>query len=297
MQLPDILLKNIHDHQKNTDAWLAALPDYLRKLESRWNIRVGDLVEDLSFNVVMFAEGDSGEAYILKLSPPGEDIFREVAALELYDGDGINRLVKVDTEGTALLLERLNPGVSFWRTEDDELATRTCAELLLRLWRPVEDVTKFRSLASWTQAIPDYLKTYPNGGGFLPHALVDKANGLRAELLDEADKTLLHADLHHGNILSASRAPYLAIDPKGIVGNKGFDVTAFLRNPLGISKHPGFEATLKRRISIFSEMLGLSEQEIASWSIIQTVLDRCWAKGKGNHAETERVVRILEQFT
>ena len=297
MQLPDTLLKNLRDHQENADAWLVALPEYLRRLESRWHIRTTGLVEDLSFNVVMFAEGDNAEAYILKLSPPGEDIFREVAALELYNGDGINRLVKVDTEGTALLLERLNPGVSFWRSDDYELTTRTCAELLLKLWRPVEDVTKFRSLASWTRAIPDYLKTYPDGGGFLPHALVDKANSLRAELLDESDTTLLHADLHHGNILSASRAPYLAIDPKGIVGNKGFDVTAFLRNPLGISKYPGFEVTLKRRISIFSEMLGLSEQEIASWSIIQTVLDSCWAKGKGDHAETERVVRILERFT
>ena len=42
---------------------------------------------------------------------------------------------------------------------------------------------------------------------------------------------LLHGDLHHDNILTATREPYLAIDPKGLVGNRAYDVTAAMLNP------------------------------------------------------------------
>jgi streptomycin 6-kinase len=32
---------------------------------------------------------------------------------------------------------------------------------------------------------------------------------------------LLHGDLHHGNILAAERQPWLALDPKGVLGGTG----------------------------------------------------------------------------
>ena len=292
MQLPEHLLKNMREHQKDTDAWLNALPKYLRELEARWQIRTTGLVEDLSFNVVLFAKGKDGTDYILKLSPPGEDISREVAALQTYDGNGINRLINVDLQGTALLLERLNPGTSFWRTPDDDLATRSCAELLLKLWRPAPD-EGFRTLKSWTRALPAYLETHPQGKGFLPHGLVEKANHLLTDLLQTGERVLLHADLHHGNILSATRAPYLAIDPKGIVGAKGFDVPAFLGNPHGVTTRPDFEGILERRMSIFSEMLGFSTEEIAAWGLVHSVLNACWA-GENNAAVAVRLARDFD---
>jgi streptomycin 6-kinase len=39
---------------------------------------------------------------------------------------------------------------------------------------------------------------------------------------------LLHADLHHHNILAAERHPWLAIDPKGVIGDAAYE-----RAPLG----------------------------------------------------------------
>ena len=285
MKLPAHLIRTLKGVHPDAEEWLTAFPSYLEQLETAWNIRVLSLVEDLSFNVVALAEGDDGTPYILKMSPPGGEFSRELAALRLYDGDGIAKLIRADEQGGAMLLERLQPGVSFWRTDDDELATRTCAELLLQLWRPVEDMTSLRDLTSWTRALPAYLEQNPNGGA-LPQNFARKANDLLTELLQEqTDPVLLHADLHHGNILSATRQPYLAIDPKGIVGARAFDVTAFLRNPYDLTKRADFKRVLETRLSIFSEMLGLSKEELARWGYMFCALSSCWSVEDGQDGE------------
>ena len=82
---------------------------------------------------------------------------------------------------------------------------------------------------------------------FLPDAVVERAADLLSELTETSgEPVLLHGDLHHYNILSAEREPWLAIDPKGIVGAAEFDVCAFLRNEL-LSQHEP-ERVLARRI-------------------------------------------------
>ncbi|CAN5852049.1 aminoglycoside phosphotransferase family protein [soil metagenome] len=275
MNLPTDLVQKLYDVHEDAAPWLAELDGLIVGLETRWHIRVTGLVEELSYNVVAFAEGEEGAPYVLKLSPPSEDFSREILALRLYDGDGICRLVEANEEVGAMLLERLQPGVSLWNTDDDEGATRTAAELMQRLWRPVTEPNSFRSLRSWARE----LYAYPQQTvGILPHAFVDKAVEVFDELLqDPQPPVLLHADLHHGNILSADRAPFLAIDPKGIVGPRGYDVANFLRNPLGLEQRPDLRRILDARVNIFSEMLGMSPEEVAAWGFAHGVLSAVWS--------------------
>ena len=40
----------------------------------------------------------------------------------------------------------------------------------------------------------------------------------------------LHGDFHPGNVVTATRSPFLAIDPKGIVGHLGYDIAVFVNN-------------------------------------------------------------------
>ena len=94
-----------------------------------------------------------------------------------------------------------------------------------------------------------------------------------------------NADLHHGNILSATRQPYLAIDPKGIVGVRGYDVGTFLLNPFGINKRMDLDELLDARLNIFSEMLGLTKGELASWGFVHALLSACWSIDEGKTNE------------
>ena len=66
----------------------------------------------------------------------------------------------------------------------------------------------------------------------MPARLVEEAEALLAWLVpSQTGPVLLHGDLHHGNVLSARRRPWLAIDPKGVVGERAFDAGALLYNP------------------------------------------------------------------
>jgi streptomycin 6-kinase len=276
MNFPDAFLKNLHDIHEDAKAWLESLPALLETLEQRWQIRTfreTSMLPRLSYNLVMFAEGLDNTPYVLKMSPVSDEFSREVAALKLYDGDGMARLIQADDTVAAMLLERLEPGISLWNTNDDEGATRIIATLLQRLWRPVVELHPFIRLESWTRALPNYQ------GSEIPKHYVDKANILLRDLLPTNKPVLLHGDLHHDNILSATREPYLAIDPKGLVGNKTYDVTPALYNPDApvLSEHPELKRILERRISIFSEMLGIDQKEIAAWGFTQLILSSIWS--------------------
>jgi streptomycin 6-kinase len=239
MQLPDILIRNLHNVHDDAGPWLARLPVTLAKLEAAWNIRVTSLVPQLSYNLVAYAEqvdeNGIGTPCILKMCPPSDELILEGEALAYYAGDGFCRLLKCADTVSALLLERVRPGLSLqevWRSDDDEVHTRVAAGLMRRLWRPVEEPHPFLTLQRWS-----------------PVLWKDQEPGILAPLQHRAQATLLylgpvdlgpdmapvllHADLHHGNILTATDEPYRAIDPKGIVGARGYEDGAARTGSLG----------------------------------------------------------------
>ena len=116
------------------------------------------------------------------------------------------------------------------------------------------------------------------------------------ELLPTENPVLLHGDLHHDNILSAAREPYLAIDPKGLVGNRAYDVAAALLNPdtSTLGKNPELVKILERRTSIFSEILTLDKQEILAWGFTHLVLSNIWSLE--DHGETWQPDGFIETF-
>src|SRR5438128_12681264 len=95
-------------------------------------------------------------------------------------------------------------------------------------------------------------------------ALLEEAETLYAELsASMAEPVLLHGDLHHDNILSATRQPWLAIDPKGLIGEPAYEVGAWLRNPLPQLLHmPQPGRILARRVDQFAEELGLERTRV-----------------------------------
>jgi streptomycin 6-kinase len=88
---------------------------------------------------------------------------------------------------------------------------------------------------------------------------------------------VLHGDLHHFNILAATRQPWLAIDPKGVVGEAEYETGALLRNPVpDIRNHPRLGELLSRRISQLADELGFDKGRIRCWAIAQAVLSAWW---------------------
>jgi len=91
------------------------------------------------------------------------------------------------------------------------------------------------------------------------------------------EPVLLHGDLHQENILAARRQPWLAIDPKGLIGEPAYETGALLRNSLpDLLKMPQARRVLARRVDQLSEELGLDRERIRGWGIAQAVLSVWW---------------------
>ena len=83
--------------------------------------------------------------------------------------------------------------------------------------------------------------------------------------------------LHHDNILAAERAPWLAVDPQGVVGEPAFEAAALLRNPLAhVRNWPDLAPRTARRLDILAERTGLDRQRLAGWALAGAVLSAWW---------------------
>ena len=259
--------------------WLERLPALIADCERRWRIEVGPPFSGLWINWVAPATCADGTPAVLKLSYPEDKEFRtEAEALRLFGGCGAARLLQLDLERGAMLLERCEPGVPLSSVEDDEEATSIAADVMKRLWRPVPDDHPFPLVSDWAQGLARLRRRFGGGTGPLPARLVEEAEALFDDLLASQGQTvLLHGDLHHLNVLSARRQPWLAIDPKGVVGEPAYEVAAMLHNPVELLKAPRPGGVLERRVEVLTEELGLERARVRGWGVAQAVLAAYWS--------------------
>ena len=264
--------------------WLAGLPALIEYCARRWALRVEPPFPELSYNYAAPATGTAGEPLVLKLGVPHPELTSEIAALRHYDGRGAVQLLAADDARGVLLLERLQPGRMLSELEDDDVATAIAAQVMRGLWRPPpeEGVERFRTVEQWASGMQRLREEFDGGCGPFPRRLVEQAETLFAELMpSEATPVLLHGDLHHYNILSAGEDKWLAIDPKGVLGEPAYEVGALMRNPFGVAQWPDLSRRLQRRADILADALDLDRQRILGWSLAQAVLSAWWSYEDG----------------
>jgi streptomycin 6-kinase len=295
----------IEMHGAAGQAWLNELPARVADYERRWAIQVAPPFANLSYNYVAPAVRSDGAQLILKLGMPHPELSSEMAALRLYGGRGSARLIEAEPARGALLIERLLPGNMLLDLTDDDEATRIAAQVMRALWRPAPlapENAVFPTAARWASGLQRLRMRCGGGTGPLPEDIVQRAETLFVDLLASSGAPmLLHGDLHHENILSAERAPWLAIDPKGLIGEAEYEVGALIRNPLPrLLALPDVTATLARRFDILAETLGFDRQRMIAWSLAQAILSAWWHIEDHGHgweptiALAERLIPLLK---
>jgi streptomycin 6-kinase len=226
-------------------------------------------------NFVAAARRADGTPCVLKISPLLKESRSEIAALATWRGEGAARLLESEPELGGMLLERIEPGTMLARMPgpDDDNATRIACGLLRRLWRSPELANGLIPLESWCAAYDRNRQVLSRGVAGFPAELFQRADALRAELLASTDRrVVLHGDLHHFNILRSDRSGWLAIDPKGLVGDRAFDVSQFLLNPRPVPARVN-----RRRLDLFCIELDLDPQRTRQWCLVHAVLNACWS--------------------
>ncbi len=268
-------------HGEAGRVWLDGLPALVDACAARWSLKVGPPFPSLTFNYAAPAEGAGGERLVLKLGVPVRELLSEIEAMRVFEGRGAARLFGSDAVRGALLLERLEPGTSLVALceEDDGAATAAAAGVMRRLWRAPVQGHDFPTTADWGRGFERCRAHFGGGAGPFPRRLFEEGESLFAELLSSSQApVLLHGDLHHGNVLAAEREPWLAIDPKGLVGEPAYEVGALLRNPLPqLLNWPHPVRVTERRIAQLSEALGLERARVRGWGLAQAVLSAWWS--------------------
>lgn len=99
-------------------------------------------------------------------------------------------------------------------------------------------------------------------------------------LSTQQDIVTLHGDLHHGNVLDFGASGWLAIDPKGLKGERGFDYANIFTNPdLGnpVPRIAVVPEMFKKRLKIVTETAGLDRKRLLMWIIAWCGLSAAWS--------------------
>jgi streptomycin 6-kinase len=265
-------------HGAKGQKWIERLPAILAACERRWGLTIGAPFSNLSFHYVTSATNRAGEPVVVKACSPTREFTKEMEAIRFFDGHGMAQLLAFDADDEVMVLERLLPGTLLKTVKDDEQAMSGAASVMKQLWRPVPTGAPFPTVQDWGKGFKRLRQHYNGGHGPFPKALLEQAERLFAELENSmVEPVLLHGDLHQENILAAQRHPWLAIDPKGLIGEPAYEIGALLRNPLPeLLQMPDPKRVLARRVDQLAAELGLDRERIRGWGLAQAVLSAWW---------------------
>jgi streptomycin 6-kinase len=243
-----------------------------------WNVVVQDTLETESSFLAFGRRGN--QPVVLKVLRQSGDEWRSAEVLEAFDGRGMVRVYEY-IEG-ALLLERLNPGTSLSDVAlagRDQEATDILAEVIQRTSHPRESLKSAPTVEDWGKGFERYLAS---GDNQIPNSLIERGQHVYAELCaSQQGVRLLHGDLQHYNVLLDSDRGWIAIDPKGVVGEIEYEIGASLRNPYEKPKLFASARTVERRLMLFGARLTIDADRALRWAYAQAVLSAVWAVEDG----------------
>ena len=259
--------------------WLEDLPEIIKQYEQEWNLKVFPPYK-LSYNYVVPAKTSEGEDVVIKISFPDNDEFEaEIEALKFYDEVAAIKVLKEDLKNGVVLLEKATPGQKARDITPETEQIHIVSGVIKKLHKPVPLIMffPFKTISEWAEAFDRYKEKYSLNSGPILKWMFDKAEGIFKEYLrDKKEQVLLHGDLHSDNILSSQRG-WLIIDPKGVIGEREFELGAFLRNPIyDYPRGSDYKRLETQRIIQFSEELGFDKQRLLDWAFACAVISLIW---------------------
>lgn len=217
---------------------------------------------------------------VLKISfPDNNEFITELEALKFYNGDGSIKILREDRKDSAVLLEKAEPGLRLREVTDERKQISNAAEVFKKLHKPVfaDYPFVFPTIAEWAKVFARHKNAFFEKSDPVPAWMFKKAEEIFKQYVSEdKEQVLLHGDLHSDNILSSERG-WLSIDPKGIIGEREFELGAYLRNPYyDFLKGSNYKKLETKRILQFSEELGFDKERVRNWSFACAVISLLW---------------------
>lgn len=262
----------------------------------RWRLGAPLLIaETFSSCIWKVTRSDGSPAVVKSLKPirDMEDERRGAHFLAWRRGEGAVRLLGRDRANMLVEFAGARHLTQELDEHGDDLATEIAADVIARLYSPSPHPAppglqplrrRFASL---------FMQAKADCGADSGSLYVDAASVAERLLDNQHDVRPLHGDLHHDNIMLGQRG-WLAIDPKGLLGDPGFDAANMFYNPLdrdALCREPeriagmaaAFAATMKQ------EPLRLLDHAFAYGG-----LSAAWHSEDGNTTGESRTLSIAK---
>jgi streptomycin 6-kinase len=230
----------------------------------------------------------ASEPCILKVSWIDDSTQEEAQALAAWNGQGAVQLLANEASRGAMLLERLDHRRCLSDLPVSE-ALAVAGRLLRRLAIPT--AVTFRTQATLAQEMEQNLpERWERYGRPLPRAMLDHAIGLAQQHAEGRSNLLVNYDLHYENVLAGTREPWLAVDPKVVIGDPEFGIAQLLMNRLEEIQAQG---GLDRHFQVLTKAAELDTDLARAWTLVRCVDYWLWGLSVGLTEDPVRCARII----
>ncbi|MEU9301814.1 aminoglycoside phosphotransferase family protein [Streptomyces sp. NPDC048269] len=272
--------------------FIAGLPALAGRFLERWELRRTGAGMHGVTALVLPVERLDGTPAALKLQLVDEESAGEPVALRAWGGEGSVRLLEHDEPTGAMLLERLDEGhhLSAVAERDSREAVQVVAELLARL-AAVPAPAGLRGLGGMAAGMLDRVPgALARLGDERDRRVVRDCAAAVAEVAGEPGDRLLHWDLHYDNVLGGGeggREEWLAIDPKPLAGDPGFDLLPAIVNNFAVDE-------VRRRFDLLTEVLALDRERARAWTLGRVLQNCLWGVEEGEARLQEEQLAVAE---
>ena len=291
--------------------WLLDLPNLIALLAEKWSLTDIRPVENMTYNYVAKAI-QYGRSVVLKVGFDDKGIAHEYEALRFFNGQGMIPVLDVDLKHNAFLLAQAVPGETLKKgpstssgtfnkpdalNDSSRIAELHCPELVERVEAPNE----INPILAYAKVVTTLAKQSDNPDGFrhvskwceaidraadsrlMPY--LDRAKELRDYLLSSmTDEIVCHGDLHLENIIS-DQDDWIAIDPKGIIGETAFEAAWFNLHEVG---------DIAKTIQALAKACELDYERLLAWVFVRQVISAQWFIE--DNLDPKRALLMLERL-
>lgn len=257
------------------DSFYNELLHGLAKYSDIWGLSNFEHIDYYSVNCLFKCHSYIYGDCVIKIGKPCREVITEYNALNEYNNGKFCNVFNADTANGVLLLECIKPAIRLREITDINKRLEVFCSIFSKLHIKASDDSIYPSYINWVDNITNYMKQrsdYPEITAYM----IKAQEVCRNLSLVYNNKMLLHGDLHHDNIVLSGNN-YVLIDPKGVIGDKVFDIPRYILNEL-------FDETIDNStfnkithiIKALSINLNIPDSDICKLFFIETTMANCW---------------------
>jgi len=257
------------------EAFYAKVLNDLEKYASEWDLSELEQIDYYSVSCIFKCVSNKHGKCVLKIGKSAGVTGNEYRILREYNGSRFCKVYEADVANGILLIERITPGTQLCDGPELDKRLDLFYDLFCGLHIEPADKAVYPTYMGWVARITEYMRSRTDYK-ILCEKMVAAEEICRRLCEKYSSEMLLHGDLHHDNILFGIDSRYRIIDPKGVIGDRVFDIPRFILNEFDDVHDDNFIKKFTHITRTLAEKLNMPEYDIRCLTHVEMCMANCW---------------------